>query len=293
MNKPLPKITDRESVIIESTWNFKTEKSPFILNFLSLQNSEIPDRISLYPMEQIISIPTKSVKVKAPADSWNFLSEEHGYQLMHKVSIATLEIFTKLESSVIEKYLVLGEKNQDKTLTKWQRFLNHYFGITFPKFIDKKRSLDKIIQVATHKIHSTSRKGHGTGVIVSPELATHLWDSPYFLYNPENRVVTSPFYRIGNLANSVQVIVDSTGMIPNNKMVVFRKTFATEPGVATIEFGNPNYNTIHGTDYALDTTVTARVDAVQIGKDSEAMTNYWTETISFSKKPLWRKLLSI
>lgn len=261
--------------------------------------------LQLRTFSKFVELQTFRVTSKFNSEMEKDLSFYHGIPSASDMMIPVLENEAAMQryKKLSELYDELGEESQKEILneSKWKRFLLKLFpNLKFPLYtindsIEGSKILVNSIIIRSNLIATRSRRGPGDFVICSGFTGALIQDHPSFVYNEGDLRITSlsgQIRFIGTIAGRIGVFIDPNKRFEDNTIIVGRRTKETEPGVYIVENKGSR-----GTEEIIDPVsfnktiaLTERLSFVSVGN---ANRNFLKFEASFTKKPLWRKILCI
>jgi hypothetical protein len=189
-------------------------------------------------------------------------------------------------------YYDLGKKSRMGSYGKWKSFLNKHLGIDFPLYVSDDEDICKKIFLLSNLIAAGSRRGPANFIIVSGGMWARIaLDPSCVIYENNNDAV--PFIRpVGNIANKINVFVDSSISFNNGLIIMGIKTESPYPGVL---FGQYSREVLKIDSYDpfsfLPNVEYKLIERYALRDFGDPEKCYYTNEILNEKKPLWRRLI--
>jgi hypothetical protein len=200
-------------------------------------------------------------------------------------------------------YKELGGISENELLSKWQKTIKKIFpGIKYKKYLTNpfKEGSDLLIRsimTNSHLIASRSRRGPADFILCGRAVASLIQDSPNFNYNDTNTITLTngnEINSIGNINDRISVFVDNNIAFSDNTIILGRITRDQEAGVYLAEDSAAKEiietSNWEGSSMIKKILLIERLAFVSMENSHKNFIKY---EVSFSKKPLWRKILSI
>jgi hypothetical protein len=287
---------------LETAFHIKAENPCGELHYMSLEktepnpfndNSSFGNLLNIGVKTKFFQLETYQIKSSFPATIEKDLSELHGIDSSSMV-ISALENEHDMNCNrkLYEKYLHLGSSSRIKKIkeSKWKKFLlrfipDHHFSLHF----NSPSELVSKILVYSRYIGSKTRIGNGDFIVCSPKILTYLHDNPAFEFLPQRSLSSSPRIEPAGSIHGIKVFVNRSSDWMDNKIVIGRTTSKEQPGVYYIEGDKKVENLVNEIDLSKTTLLSHRMAFV----DVEGENNYFLLLANDTKKPFWKKILSI
>ena len=305
---------------LETACNLDTKTSTGTINYLDFQSSFFNKKtydnwgsisqgedygvLSLSAFSKFVQLQTFRVSSKTNHEFEKDLAYFHGADASSMLlpvleNEAAMQRYKKLS----DVYNKLGDESEKEILneSKWKRFLVKIFpSLKFPLYtnndsIEGSKILINSIIIRSNLIATRSRRGPGDFVICSGFTGALIQDHPSFVYNEGDLRITSlsgQIRFIGTISGRIGVFIDPNKRFEDNTIIVGRRTKETEPGVYIVENkdAKDTQEILDPVSFNKTIALTEKLAFVEIGN---ANRNFLKFDVSFSKKPLWRKILSI
>lgn len=196
-------------------------------------------------------------------------------------------------------YHMLGDMSNEDLLSRRRRIIRKIFPkVRFKEYVTNMEregsdNLFRSIIVRSNMIATRSRRGGGDFILCGRSTATLIQDHPSFVPNTdglsiiEHQMISS----IGVLNRRIEVFVDNNMKFSDNTIIVGRSTKNSEPGVYIAE--NKNLRELVETvSQESDKKIYLNERLAFVATDN-AKLNFIKYEVSFTKKPIWRKILGI
>ena len=305
---------------LETACNLDTKTSTGTINYLDFPSSFFNEKtydnwgsisqgedygvLSLSAFSKFVQLQTFRVSSKTNHEFEKDLAYFHGADASSMLlpvleNEAAMQRYKKLS----DVYNKLGDESEKDILneSKWKRFLVKIFpSLKFPLYtnndsIEGSKILINSIIIRSNLIATRSRRGPGDFVICSGFTGALIQDHPSFVYNEGDLRITSlsgQIRFIGTISGRIGVFIDPNKRFEDNTIIVGRRTKETEPGVYIVENkdAKDTQEILDPVSFNKTIALTEKLAFVEIGN---ANRNFLKFDVSFSKKPLWRKILSI
>lgn len=263
------------------------------------------ETLQLSTFSKFVELQTFRVSSKFNSGIEKDLHYYHGVSSASDMMIPVLqnEALSQRHKKLSEIYNELGDESHKEILnqSKWKRFLVKLFpNLKFPVYtindsIEGSKILVSSIILRSNLISARSRRGAGDFVICNGFSGALIQDHPSFVYSEGDlrlSSLSSQIRFIGTIAGRIAVFVDPNKRFEDNTIIVGRKTKENEPGVYIVENKESRKTDEMVDPVSFNKTIdlTERLSFVKVGNSNK---NFLKFEVSFTKKPLWRKLLSI
>lgn len=261
--------------------------------------------LQLRTFSKFVELQTFRVTSKFNSEMEKDLSFYHGIPSASDMMIPVLENEAAMQryKKLSDVYNKLGDESEKDILneSKWKRFLVKLFpSLKFPLYtnndsIEGSKILINSIIIRSNLIATRSGRGPGDFVICSGFTGALIQDHPSFVYNEGDLRITSlsgQIRFIGTIAGRIGVFIDPNKRFEDNTIIVGRRTKETEPGVYIAENKDAKdiQEILDPVSFNKTIALTEKLAFVEVGY---ANRNFLKFEVSFSKKPLWRKILCI
>lgn len=263
------------------------------------------ETLQLRAFSKFVELQTFRVTSKLNSEMEKDLHYYHGIPSASDMMVPVLEneALSQRHKKLSEIYNELGEESQKEILnqSKWKRLLVKLFpNLKFPVYtindsIEGSKILVNSIIIRSNLIASRSRRGAGDFVICNGFAGALIQDHPSFVYSEGDlrfNSLSSQNRFIGTIAGRIAVFVDPNKRFEDNTIIVGRRTKENEPGVYIVENkeSRKTEEIVDPVSFNKTIALTERLSFVKVGNPNK---NFLKFEVSFTKKPLWRKLLSI
>jgi hypothetical protein len=194
--------------------------------------------------------------------------------------------------AMISLYDRLGNDHKQSRFSKRQRFLQKWFNLSFPTYVTDGIDIARKIVMYSNFIATSCRRGRGNFVIVSSKIHALLCDSPAYVGNLNNSVISNGSTFLNGAIGDIKIYVDPN--TTSDHIIIGRsltRVSDPEPGVVFLEYTR-KFNTTEA-----PTTIHIALDSrhaiTTIGKKESVRANYYTTDLEFKKRPYWRKLFNV
>jgi len=262
-------------------------------------------KLGLSTFSKFVQLETFRVTTKFNGELEKDLNLYHGIPSASDMMIPVLEneALQQRHKKLSDIYHILGEESHKEILnqSKWKRFLVKLFpNLKFPLYTIKdstegSKILVNSIILRSNLIASRSRRGAGDFVICSGFTGSLIQDHPSFVYKEGDLRLTSLSSQnrfIGTIGGRIAVFIDPNKRFQDNTIIVGRRTKETEPGVYIIENkeSRETEEILDPVTFNKTLALKERLAFINVGSASK---NFLKFEVSFTKKPWWRKILSI
>lgn len=287
-NQNIQEIPTSTSPFLDTASRLKMQQPHGVFSFLEMAeapSNEDTSMISLEVKNKVLQAETYQVNANVQLSTIKDLQKMGIDGTRETVSALVNESTLNFEKILASKYMELGKNSYYSDFTKWQGFLNKYFKLEFPIYLDGDQICAKILEISL-KIAKKSRRGPANFVVVSPRVFEYIRLSPMFVYSNEQQYVGLS-HIVGNI-NHINVYI-SQFTLNSDHIIVGTNTRNNNPGVVYGEYSrqlmqNEGYETNSINFQLRDRSVIASIG-------DSASDSYYTTPVSFGKKPIWRKLI--
>lgn len=263
------------------------------------------ETLQLSTFSKFVELQTFRVTSKMNSEMEKDLHYYHGIPSASDMMIPVLEneALSQRHKKLSEIYNELGGESQKEILnqSKWKRFLVKLFpNLKFPVYtindsIEGSKIIVNSIIIRCNLIAARSRRGAGDFVICNGFTGALIQDHPAFVYNEGDlrlNTLSSQNRFIGTIAGRISVFIDPNKGFQDNTIIIGRRTKETDPGVYIIENkeSRKTEEMVDPVSFNKNITLTERLAFVKVGNSNK---NFLKFEVSFTKKPLWRKILCI
>jgi hypothetical protein len=218
-------------------------------------------------------------------------------------SVLESESLVQRQKKLSDLYKELGEISENELLSKWQKTIKKIFpNIKYKKYLtnpfkEGSELLVRSIVMNSNLIARRSRRSGADFILCGRAVATLIQDSPNFNYNDTNTISLSngnEINSIGNINDRISVFVDNNIAFSDNMILLGRITRDQETGVYIVE--DTSAREIMETSSWEESSIIKKILLIErLGFISmeNSHVNFIKYDVAFSKKPLWRKILSI
>lgn len=261
--------------------------------------------LQLGAFSKFVALETFRVTSKFNSEVEKDLNFYHGIPSASDMMIPVLEseALQQRNKKLSEIYNELGEESQKEVLnqSKWKRFLVKLFpNLKFPLYtindsIEGSKILVNSILIRSNLIEARSRRGSGDFVICNGFSGALIQDHPSFVYSEGDlrlNSLSSHNRFIGTIAGRIAVFVDPNKRSQDNTIIIGRGTKENEPGVYIVENkeSKETEEILDPVSFNKTLSLKERLAFVKVGNANK---NFLKFEVSFTKKPLWRKIICI
>lgn len=283
-NQNIEEIPTSTSPFLDTAHRLKMQQPHGVFTFLEMAEAPDTSSTSLKVKTKVLQAETYQVSANLQLSNIKDLQRMGIDGTRETVSALVNESTLNFEKILVNKYTELGKKSYYSDFTKWQRFLNKYFKLEFPMYIDGDQLCTKILVISS-KIAAKSRKGLANFVVVSPKVFEYIKLSPMFVYN-NGQSYAGLSHMVGNI-NHISVFINNR--LNSNDIIVGMNTRDTNPGVVYGEYSRQLMQNERYETNSIDFQLRDRSVIASIG--DSASDSYYTTPVFFGKKPIWRRLL--
>jgi hypothetical protein len=200
-------------------------------------------------------------------------------------------------------YKELGGISENELLSKWQKTIKKIFpSIKYKKYLTNpfKEGSDLLVRsiiMNSNLIAARSRRSGADFILCGRAVATLIQDSPNFIYNDINTISISngnEINSIGNINGRISVLVDNNIAFSDNTIILGRITRDHESGVYIVEDSSSKeiIETSNWEGFSMIKNILL-IERLAFVSMENSHKNFIKYEVSFSKKHLWRKILSI
>ena len=273
------------------------------LDFTSHPDNPDYPHLKLTEKTKHIQLETYQVKCKINEDTIADLKVFHavdGEEIVR--SVLESESLIQRQKRLLDIYNILGEESTEEIMNPWKKTIKKIFPkIRYKSYlmngeIDGSKLLISSIITKSNLIGARSRRGPANFIICNGSVGSLIQTHPSFIYL-ENNVYskTSDEIRsIGSIGENMEVFINPFQRFTDNTIIIGRKTQENEPGVYIIEN--------KGAREVIETVMIEDNKMIKSKSLHERLSFVHTENseknfikfeVSFTKKPLWKKILSI
>jgi len=218
-------------------------------------------------------------------------------------SVLESESLVQRQKKLSDLYKELGEISENELLSKWQKTIKKIFpNIKYKKYLTNpfKEGSDLLVRsiiMNSNLIAKRSRRSGADFILCGRAVATLIQDSFNFNYNDTNTISLSngnEINSIGNINDRISVFVDNNIAFSDNMILLGRITRDRETGVYIVE--DTSSREIMETSSWGESSIIKKILLIEklafISMENSHV-NFIKYDVAFSKKPLWRKILSI
>lgn len=307
---------------LDTAFRFKTKQSQAIVRYLDLSISNARDNSSdnewgnnsisddnynsleLKLLEKFIELSTHRVKLSLSEKLSEDLKELHGIEAEQMANSMLLnESILQKHKYLSDLYHNLGKKSEEDLINSsaWRRIIRKIFPrIKFQVYAlnhskEGSNILINSILLRANLIAARSRRGPGDFIICSNSVSSLIQDHTSFVYSGMSGLIYpgGKIYYVGSIGNKIAVFVDPMKSYKDTSILVGRTTKENEHGVYFIEKEDSEKIESFKNEADPDKTdifLSEKMAVVEIG---ESKRNFIRFEVSFTKKPLWKKILCL
>jgi hypothetical protein len=288
-NQNIQEIPTSTSPFLDTAFRLKMQQPHGVFTFLEMPEPPSTDGapvLSLEVKNKVLQAETYQVNANVQLSTIKDLQRMGIDGTRETVSALVNESTLNFEKILVNKYTELGKNSYYSDFTKWQKFLNKYFKLEFPIYLDEDQICAKILEISL-KIAKKSRRGSANFVVVSPKVFEYIRLSPMFEYNSDESY-TGLSYNVGRIQH-INVFINHN--LTSEDIIVGMNTRDNNPGVVYGEYSRQFMQNERYETNSIDFQLRDRSVIASIG--DTASNSYYTAPVSFGKKSIWRKLIKI
>jgi hypothetical protein len=218
-------------------------------------------------------------------------------------SVLESESLVQRQKKLSGLYKELGEISENELLSKWKKTIKKIFpSIKYKEYLTNpfKEGSDLLVRSIVMNSNLIAKRSRFSGadfILCGRAVATLIQDSPNFNYNDINTISLSngnEINSIGNINGRISVFVDNNIAFSDNTILLGRITRDKENGVYIVEDTSAREiietSSWEGSSMIKKILLIERLAFVSTEKSHR---NFIKFDVDFTKKPLWRKILSI
>ena len=217
-------------------------------------------------------------------------------------SVLESESLTQRNKKLLDIYSILGEESADEIMNEWKKIIKKIF----PKIRYKSYLINNSIEGSellisniisrSHLIGVRNRRGPANFIICNGAVGALIQDHPSFV-RLENNVfsnTSNEIRSVGSIGENIEVFINPFQRFTDNTVIIGRKTQENEPGVYILE--NKGAREIIETVMIEDNKIIKSKslhEKLAFVHTKNSSRNFIKFEVEFTKKPLWKKILSI
>jgi len=217
-------------------------------------------------------------------------------------SVLESESLAQRNKKLLDIYSILGEESADEIMNEWKKIIKKIF----PKIRYKSYLINNSIEGSellisniisrSHLIGVRNRRGHANFIICNGAVGALIQDHPSFV-RLENNVfsnTSNEIRSVGSIGENIEVFINPFQRFTDNTLIIGRKTQENEPGVYILE--NKGAREIIETVMIEDNKIIKSKslhEKLAFVHTKNSSRNFIKFEVAFTKKPLWKKILSI
>jgi len=218
-------------------------------------------------------------------------------------SVLESESLVNRQKKLSGLYKELGEISENELLSKWQKTIKKIFpSIKYKKYLTNpfKEGSDLLVRsiiMNSNLIAARSRRSGADFILCGRAVATLIQDSSSFNYNDINTITLTngnEINSIGNINDRISVFVDNNIAFSDNTIILGRITRDQEAGVYIVE-DSSSKEIVETSNWEESSMIknTLLIERLSFISMENSHKNFIKFEVVFSRKPLWRKILSI
>ena len=194
---------------------------------------------------------------------------------------------------IVEKMWNMGHTSYLKSFTPFQKWANKWFGYMPMQLVKSDEDLIRVIVLHSNRIAVKSRRGPGNFIVVSSEVGARLQDSPNFVFEPlEGLISGGTCVKIGTLNGRIEIYVNPYMKYNECKFIIGKTTQSNDPGIYYVTRDKVDELEVKLQD-PLNTTQYKNIRHEWLGKvGSNASDHFYPVRYSDKKHNLWKHLIS-
>ena len=257
------------------------------------QSTTSPGELGLKVNQKIIQLEPKSVSATLSDEQVEDLAAMQIDAVAMLKSTLHNDDEQRVTKRIIKKLHTLGISSNVKSYTKFHKWVNKWFGYVPLQLIRNDEDLIRVIHLHSNRIAVKSRRGPGNFIIVPFEIGARLQDSPNFVFEPLEGLVSGGLCnKIGTLNGRIEIYVDPYMKYNEREFIIGKTTQSNDPGVYYVtrdevdKFKAKLQEPLGSTKYA-------HVRHEWLGEiGSNAADHFYTVRYSDKKHNLWKHLIS-
>jgi len=217
-------------------------------------------------------------------------------------SVLESESLAQRNKKLLDIYSILGEESADEIMNEWKKIIKKIF----PKIRYKSYLINNSIEGSellisniisrSHLIGVRNRRGPANFIICNGAVGALIQDHPSFV-RLENNVfsnTSNEIRSVGSIRENIEVFINPFQRFTDNTLIIGRKTQENEPGVYILE--NKGARDIIETVMIEDNKIIKSKslhEKLAFVHTKNSSRNFIKFEVEFTKKPLWKKILSI
>lgn len=217
-------------------------------------------------------------------------------------SVLESESLAQRNKKLLDIYSILGEESADEIINEWKKIIKKIF----PKIRYKSYLINNSIEGSellisniisrSHLIGVRNRRGPANFIICNGAVGALIQDHPSFV-RLENNVfsnTSNEIRSVGSIGENIEVFINPFQRFTDNTLIIGRKTQENEPGVYILE--NKGAREIMETVMIEDNKIIKSKslhEKLAFVHTKNSSRNFIKFEVAFTKKPLWKKILSI
>jgi hypothetical protein len=257
------------------------------------QSATSPGELGLTVNQKIIQLEPQSTSATISDEQVKDLAATHIDAVGMLKSSLVNEDDQRVTKRIFEKMWNMGHTSYLKSFTLFQKWANKWFGYMPVQLVKSDEDLIRVIVLHSNRIAVKSRRGPGNFIVVSSEVGARLQDSPNFVFEPlEGLVSGGTCVKIGTLNGRIEIYVNPYMKYDECKFIIGKTTQSNDPGLYYVTRDVVDELEVKLQD-PLNSTKYANVRHEWLGKiGSNASDHFYTVRYSDKKHNLWKHLIS-
>ena len=286
---------------LETACNLNTETTNSTILYLDLEDRE-NNEIKLSTQNEHITLQNFRIAAKFNTSVVQDLNQFHSVDGEAMIMNALeSESLANKQKKLSELYHKLGDMSGKELLSRWKKTIKRIFPkITFQDYIyissrEASENLFRKIMASSYRITSRSLSGSADFILCGRSTASLIQGHASFVIDTNDISLsnTQEITSIGTLNGRIMVFVDNNMKFSDNTVIVGRFTKNNEPGVYIVE--NKGARSIIENSPTSDQSDKKiyLVEKLAFHATKNAHLNFIKYEVSFTKRPIWKKILGI
>lgn len=283
---------------LETAFHLNTDSGTCTILYLDMEGDG--DKFALVSKMNHVSLETFKISAKMDSGLLQDLKQFHAVDgETMAMQVIERESLAQRQKKLSEIYHTLGDKTSEELLSRKKKIIRKIFPkVKFQEYAtnmarEGSANLVRSIMVRSNMIASRSRRGGGDFILCGRSTAALIQDHPSFEHNTDNFSLSDfqTISSIGVLNGRMQVYVDNNMKFSDNTIIVGRFTKASEPGVYIVE-NKGSRELVEAMLSGSDKNIYLN-ERLAFKATDNAHLNFIKYEVSFTKKPLWKRILGI
>jgi hypothetical protein len=283
---------------LETAFHLNTDSGTCTITYLDMEGDR--DKLTLVSKMNHVSLETFKISAKMDSELLQDLKQFHAVDgEAMAIQAIERESFAQRQKKLSEVYHTQGDKTSEELLSRKKKIIRKIFPkVKFQEYVTNMASegsenLVRSIMVKSNMIAARSRRGGGDFILCGRSTATLIQDHSSFVHNTDNFSLSDfqTISSIGVLNGRMQVYVDNNMKFSDSTIIVGRFTKANESGVYIVE--NKGSRELVETMLSESDKNIYLNERLAFKATDNAHLNFIKYEVSFTKKPLWKRILGI